>query len=375
MIDVLAWVSLACVLLALAIAAWNVRCWPPVGSGRLGRAGAISVLVPARDEGINIGACVSAALRGGRSVGEVIVYDDRSSDDTSAVVRTLAAQDPRVRLVSGASLPEGWCGKTHACARLAEAAAGEWLLYLDADARLEPEAADRLLAEAEGRGATLLSAWPALVMETFWERALMPMLNVLTFSLFPAPLSFVRGDPSLGLVHGACMLMRRDTYRRVGGHAAVRGEIFEDQRLARLWRARGMRGLCLDGQDAVSVRMYRSLADIWQGFQKNFYPAFQRERSFWGFLFLHALVFVVPVLLIVMAPSWPAIGALAGLAAIRILFAVHFRTPIWPVLLHPLAEVVLLGIAFGSWWRCRSGRGVEWKGRRYLASNRRTAAR
>lgn len=367
MIDLLALASLVLVAATFGLVTWTVLRWPALTDDRASRPGAITVLIPARDEAHNITDCLWSALAGGASVGEVLVYDDRSTDDTAARVRAVAAGDSRVRLIRGGALPAGWCGKPHACAELARAATGTWLLYLDADARLAPGAADRLLAEADARTATMISVWPALVMRSFWERALMPMLNVVTFALFPAPLSFLRRDPSLALVHGACLLVERDAYGRVGGHAAVKGEIFEDQRLAQLWRQRGERSFCLDGRDAVFVRMYRSFGGIWKGFQKNFYPAFEREWAFWGFLLLHAAVFMLPVVLVLITPSWPAWAAVIGALGIRVLLTLRFRHPWISVLLHPVAEAVLFGIAIGSWWRCRTGRGVEWKGRRYLA--------
>ena len=125
------------------------------------------------------------------------------------------------------------------------------------------------------------------------------------------------------------------------------------------------RGLCLDGKDVVSVRMYRSFGEIWRGFRKNFYPAFRRDASFWGFLALHAGVFLVPFLV---APLGGRMWASAGcVLAARLALAVRFRTPLWPVLLHPVGEAVLVALGVSSWWRCRTGRGVEWKGRRYRA--------
>ena len=270
MIEGLGYVCLALGVFTLGIVLWNVTAWPAVSNAAAQHPDAVSVLIPARNEAWNIIPCIDAALAAGTSVSEVLVYDDRSDDGTGRLVRAKARRDSRVRLIRGAVLPDGWCGKNFACASLAGRARGTWLLFLDADARLTPAAVDRLLSEAMTRRATMISAWPALEMGSFWERALMPMLNVVTFSLFPAPLSFLRDDPSLGLVHGACILANREAYVHVGGHSAVKGEIFEDQRLARLWRERGERGFCLDGRTAVSVRMYRSPGDIWRGFQKNF---------------------------------------------------------------------------------------------------------
>ncbi|HEX8634133.1 MAG TPA: glycosyltransferase [Pyrinomonadaceae bacterium] len=360
----------------LGVALWNALAWPRVAAnpGVATRA-RVSILIPARDEETNLAACLDAALaQGSETVCEVLVYDDHSTDRTPAVIDEYSTRDARVKSVAPVPLPEGWCGKTFACARLAAAARGEWLLFLDADARLSTGAAARMLAEADRRRVTLLSCWPALELRSFWERALMPLLNFVVFTLYPAPLALRRADPALGLAHGACLLAHAPTYARVGGHAAVRRELFEDVRLAQLWRARGQRSLCLDGQGTVSARMYRSFAEIWGGFQKNFFPAFRRESSFWAFMAMHALLLFLPFIL---APLFFTMGGGGGglvFAAValcvllmRAALAVRFRHPWWSVALHPLGEAILLALGLSSWWRCKSGRGVEWKGRRYRA--------
>ncbi|HEX8424267.1 MAG TPA: glycosyltransferase, partial [Pyrinomonadaceae bacterium] len=234
----------------LSVAVWNALAWPKVAArGSVAPEDGparVSVLIPARDEEANLPACLDAALAQGEIVSELLVYDDHSTDDTSAIICEYARRDARVRVLPAVPLPAGWCGKTFACARLAEGARGEWLLFLDADARLDAGAAARMLAEARRRRLTLLSCWPALELRSFWERALMPLLNFVVFTLYPAPLALRRADASLGLAHGACLLVHCSTYALVGGHTAVRDELFEDVRLAQLWRARGQAGLCLD---------------------------------------------------------------------------------------------------------------------------------
>lgn len=354
--------------LILAVALWNAVAWPKFSDAASDKPGLVSVLIPARNEEANLAACLDSVLRQDATVGEALVYDDHSTDATPRILASYAARDARVRAARPRPLPVGWCGKNFACARLAVEARGEWLLFLDADARLDEGAVARMVEEAIKREVTLLSAWPSLTLVSFWERALMPMLNFVVFSLFPAPLSLVRDDVSLGLVHGACILVERASYQAVGGHAAVRGEIFEDQRLARLWRERGGRGLCLDGQGIVSVRMYSSLAGIWRGFQKNFFPAFRRESSFWGFLLLHASMFLAPFVLIFWIhawPMWPMWMTVACALAVRAVLVLRFGHPWISVLLHPLAEAILLAIGLSSWLRCKRGKGVIWKGRRY----------
>jgi chlorobactene glucosyltransferase len=359
----------------LGVAAWNALAWPRVTAATgtaATEAARVSVLIPARDEERNLAACLDAVLaQACETVFEVLVYDDHSTDGTAVVIDAYAARDERVRRLTPAPLPAGWCGKTFACAQLSAAARGEWLLFLDADARLYEGAAARMLAEACGRQLTLLSCWPALELRGFWERALMPLLNFVVFTLYPAPLALKRADASLGVAHGACLLAHAPAYARVGGHGAVRDQLFEDVRLAQLWRARGEASLCLDGRGTVSVRMYRSFAEIWSGFQKNFFPAFRRESSFWFFMATHLTLFFLPFIL---APLWFgtrggtafAIIAMCALAT-RAVLAVRFGHPWWSVALHPLGEAILVALGLSSWWRCKSGRGVLWKGRRYRA--------
>jgi glycosyltransferase involved in cell wall biosynthesis len=338
------------------VALWNVLAWPRIGKAS-GEAAEISVLIPARDEERNLAACLDAALADRSSVREVLVYDDHSSDGTAAVVRAYAQCDSRVRLLPPEQLPAGWCGKPFACDRLARAARCEWMLFLDADARLSPDAPARMVSEARRRQVSLLSCWPGIHMVSFWEKVLMPLLNFVVFTLYPAPLSLVRRDASLGLAHGACLLARREEYWKVGGHATVRNELFEDTRLARIWRERGEWSICLDGQDVVSVRMYGSLGQIWAGFKKNFYPAFRTRASFVGFMALHAVAFAWPFF----SPGWPTVLMLAA----RVVLAARFRHPWWSILLHPAAQLMLLALGVSSWWACVRGQGVTWKGRSY----------
>ncbi len=259
-----------------------------------------------------------------------------------------------------APLPAGWAGKTFACHTLAAHATSTWLLFLDADTHLSPDAPARLAAEAAARRITFLSGWPRFVMLSFPERLLMPMLNFLVFATFPGPLSLVSGLPSLGIAHGACILAHRETYLKLGGHSLVRAEIFEDTRLAHAWRRAGERALCLDAQHLVSVRMYRDFTGIWQGFQKNLYPAFRHNISFFAFLLVHLVCFLLPFI-----AGFPLAAALVILT--RVALAVRFRHPFWSVLLHPFAEAVLIALGLVSFYRCASGRGVSWKGRLYRA--------
>ena len=354
----------------LAVTLWNVICWPRVKiSDTTAEPGAVSILIPARDEESNITTCLELALAQGPVVREILVYDDHSTDKTPCIVEDFAQRDSRVRLLAREPLADGWCGKPFACAQLAGATQARWLLFLDADARLYPHAVAAAVAAANERRVSLLSCWPALEFGGFWERVLMPLLNFVVFTLYPAPLALRREGASFGLAHGSFILARRDAYLRTGGHALVRAELFEDTRLAQVWRACGERSLCLDGQAVLRVRMYRSFGEIWRGFQKNFFPAFRHVSSFWAFIALHLSIFLLPFALLPFAVNsdgalWCVLTVLCVLL-MRLALAMRFGHPLWAVLLHPLSESVLIALGISSWLRCRNGRGVEWKGRRY----------
>lgn len=354
------------ILLIVGITLANVLFWPRVRGGVTATAaGRISVLIPARNEEANLPACLDSVLAQGAIVAEVLVCDDHSTDGTARVIAAVTARDGRVRCVSARPLEAGWTGKNFACWQLAGAARGERLLFLDADARLMPGAIAALDAEMTRRRLDFLSCWPGLEMVTFWERLLMPMLNYVVFSIYPAPLSLFFSYPSLALAHGACLFFDRRSYFDLGGHSAVRDQIFEDTRLAQRWREEGRAGLCLDGQRTVRVRMYEDLAGIWQGFLKNFYPAFQRESSFWAFIVYHFVFMLLPFLLLILVAEprlWLAAG---GIVLVRLMLAWRFGHPPWSAFGHPLAQAMFLALGLTSWWRCRTGRGVSWKGREY----------
>ncbi len=362
-------------LVPLGLLVHNMLRWPKVTTRTAGCAETVSVLIPARNEERHIRAALEAVRAQKGPIIEILVYDDHSTDRTAEIVTAMAQADARIQRVAPSPLPEGWCGKPFACTRLAASARGDWLLFLDADAILMPDAIVRMLCEVRQRNATLLSCWPALDARGTIERLCMPLLNHVVFTLFPAELSLRRDWPCLGLAHGACLLIRRAEYLRTGGHAMVRGELFEDTALARAWRARGLRSICLDGQDVVRVRMYDSFAAMWRGFQKIIYPAFRREWSFWLFVILRATIGLVPF---VLAPVLTATGrdALAawGAAAVwlgRAIQAIRFGDAGWSVVAHPVAESLLILLALATWGRCHFGSGVEWKGRTYAGFRRR----
>lgn len=344
----------------------------------------VSVLVPARNEAINIEACVGSLLRQEYPNYEVIVLDDHSDDATGEIVERLFAAHPLVKttLLRGTELPEGWTGKGWACHQLAGAASGDYLFFTDADTTHAPG----LLAAAVGRaresGASLLSAWPRFLTGTLGEMLVVPTIALIGMTMVNHWLVTVlqrwpgiarRLGPkitgALGGANGQFMFFTREAYHRIGGHAAVKSHVVEDVALGREIASRMGEGMRLINCDSVrfsTVRMYRSFGESWAGFSKNLRAVFDRQRvAFW--LFLLSLLFMW------LLPSFVWLDGRLG--QIAILNAVLVWTLRWAVtirmrlsfvsaVLHPFAIIVFIGIALNS-WRLSHGKGVTWKGRTY----------
>jgi len=193
----------------------------------------VSVLVPARnEEGRILATSLRSALAQDYENFEVVAVDDRSTDATVFIMRSIAAEDARLRVVEGRELPEGWLGKPYALQQALEAARGEWVLATDADMLFDPAALRTAMAYARRRNCDAVSLIPQFEAHTFWERVFIPTWGWGVLILYPLDLvNHPRSPLAVGI--GGFFLMRRAALEGVGGFAVVRDEVLDDFRLAR----------------------------------------------------------------------------------------------------------------------------------------------
>lgn len=335
----------------------------------MSESGVISAIVPARNEEAVIAACI-ASLAAQPEIGEIIAVNDQSSDRTLELLRELAQRTPRLKVIDAPVPPSGWVGKNHAVWIGAQQAKEEWLLFTDADAVLEEGAAAKALVLSKEQEAVLVSFSPVQVLEKWYEKALIPFIYVRLAQKF----SFEQvNDPNsdAAAANGQFLMVRRDVYETVGGHAAVRGDVLEDVALARKVKASDARIWFGYSDGVVRVRMYRLFSAMWEGWKKNLFvlmggttgAVFSEFESTFPWMILVVLLigikmpiamFAGVVLLLIRQLSY-------GLALTR------NRFPFKYIMYYIPAVFLYAGALWASHESYAKGK-VSWKGREYPVS-------
>ncbi|PWH11781.1 MAG: hypothetical protein DDG60_16525 [Anaerolineae bacterium] len=342
----------------------------------------VSVIVPARNEEKNIRRCVEALLAQDYPNLEILVLDDRSTDLTPLILTEIAERDPRLIVLKGHELPPGWAGKPHALHQASQQAHGEWLLFIDADTFLHPNAVSAALVAAQNNRADLYTVMTEQITGSFWERVVMPLvMTALSVGFSPRKVN----NPSTrdAIANGQFILIRRVVYDAIGGHERIKNQIVEDKAISEQVKWHGYRLVVADGRGVAQTRMYTDFASMWEGWTKNIYlglsdrPAMLVLGAFGAFLALMAALVL---------PLWPILGwfwylsggawmaqvvilqslvVWAVLLGARMQVNARMNIPLWYAFSTPLGAGVFAAMMFVSAWKVLSGQGVTWKGRTY----------
>jgi chlorobactene glucosyltransferase len=348
-------------------------------ASRPARLPAVSIIVPVRNEIDNIAICLAGLkAQTGLAVGSsIIIVDDDSDDGTRSVAAREATPGSPVRLVTAGPLPEGWAGKPHACWRGALLAKGDWLCFIDADVRTNPELVAAAAAAAEAQGLDMMSLHPRQELGSFWERVVIPT-GMLVIACAQAMRKVRDWSASEDNTNGQFLLIKRESYFKIGGHAAVRAKICEDKALATRIKLAGFRFRVFTAEHLACTRMYRDFHSLWEGFSKN---ATEILGSPDATLATAAAALIagwtaalLPVATIEAALTDPSKATVSGAAlaflgsaivvGIHIGTARHFRIPSVFGLCIPLGYTMAACLAWHSVLLHYNGR-VTWKGRTY----------
>jgi len=348
----------------------QLRDYPPQASGPL-----VSVIIPARNEALNIATCVRSVLGTTYDPVEILVVDDRSTDGTGEIVERLA-QAPeargRVRLVRGATLPAGWFGKQWALVQGYRVARGELLLFIDADTWHEPELIPRAVRALAAERVDLVTVLSRQEVVTFWERLVQPHVLLALASRVGDVRRINRTRTEWdAIANGQFILTSRPNYERAGTHEAVRDTVIEDLALAQAYVRQGLDIFLVHGPEYMSTRMYRDLAGIIEGWSKNlalgvplmFPPLPLVRRAAVYLMWLPALCWILPPVLWAMYGwTWAAVTTLISLAIWIWLYRAE-GVPVWYALLYPVGAGMVAYIMIRS--ALRGSSKIEWRGRVY----------
>ena len=229
-----------------------------------------SIVLAARNEDGRIEETVRRLL-GQRGVRvEIIVVDDRSTDQTGAILRRLAVEDSRVKVQRIDVLPDGWLGKCHACQVGAGLATAKWILFTDADCWLKPDVIARALEVAHREGVQHVTLTPGGVPETAGAQAWHLAFH-LSLSNWMSGVNRDRPGAYLGI--GAFNLVRAGAYHECGGYEALRLTVVDDVKLGLLLRRAGKKTRAFIGGDDAECHWGRTVGAAIKIMEKNYFAA------------------------------------------------------------------------------------------------------
>ncbi len=340
----------------------------------------LTVMVPARNEEDCLGACLHSLVSQSEEIfelgrdWELMVVDDHSTDRTAEIAHSFAG----VTVMEAGKLEPGWTGKANAIWTAVKRARGRWLLFTDADTIHEPGDLRRAMHEAERHKVGMLSYSPRQMVSGLAQRSLMPLVFCeLALAYPPAKVS----DPNerIAAANGQFLLVEREAYRRLGGHAAVADKVLEDVELAFLAKRRRVGLRFRYAEDAVAARMYRSTAAMIEGWTKNLALLFDNSLALavWRAIDIF-LLFGLPLLAIWLwnarfaahSLEWLGAGWVLALLWVRTLFRFYARVaksnfPFVDCALAPLGLPLFVALLYRSWFQHRILKRVSWKGRSY----------
>ena len=321
----------------------------------------ISILIPARNEAHNLPGVLNSILAQRGVKYEVIILDDNSDDGTFEIATGFAERNKSIRVLRGLPLAHGWTGKNYACWQLAQAAQGDYLLFVDADVKLSPHLLSSALHRTKEKNLSLLSLFSNQQMLSFGECCTVPLMHYLLLTLLPIRLILDHSLPIFSAACGQFMFFPAQGYHRDQWHYQLRGTVAEDLSIMKAIKVSGLKGEGLMANGLVSCRMYTSFYEAVMGFSKNFIAPFN-ER----------LLLFIPFTLILL--SGPIIIIFSGdLYQITLLALIIFLTRTYTSLLcgerwwlnaimHPL-HMISFSVISGFALQQHVFKSSIWKGR------------
>ncbi len=321
----------------------------------------ISVLIPARNEEKNIGNLINDIINQSYKNYELVVYNDQSDDNTQSILNEFVIKEPRLRIINGEALPQGWLGKNNACYNLALKAKGDYLMFLDADVRLGFNHFERSLSFMQKKSLTFLTMFPKQELITFGEKITVPVMQWILLTFLPLRLVQWSKRKSLSAANGQMMMFEASSYRKYQWHEKFKSNPVEDILISRDIKRSKLRMATLLGSDDISCRMYNGFMEATTGFSKNICQFFGGSVQV---MVIFAILSTLSPFLIVLMQPYPFVFLyFFSIIFSRMLVAVLCEQhPLISVIMLPIQQYAFLRMVYLS-FKLHRGDKFSWKGR------------
>ena len=235
----------------------------------------VSVLIPARNEEVNIKRCLYSLIDQSYKNLEIIVLDDDSDDQTYNIVKDISKNFSSIKLIKGERKLNGWTGKNWACHQLSKFAKGDFLLFIDADTKLQKNTISETVSEMNNNDVDLISLFPNRITNTAIDKIISVTIGWFIFSCLP--IIFSNRNPMFSSAFGQFLLFRKGAYFSIGGHESIRDKILDDFELGRLITKRGYNLNVFDGTERISTFSYSTEKEALDGLSKSIFPFFNNK--------------------------------------------------------------------------------------------------
>ena len=337
----------------------------------------VSILIPARNEYHNLKQCLDSLIKLDYSNIEILVLNDRSTDQTAELVENYQKIDKRIQLLQGNDLPDGWIGKHWACHQLSESAKGTIILFMDADTVLANTIVSKAVLAMNKQSSDLLSLVPGRKANCLIEKLTFPFIDWMTLCWLPVKLASSSKSAYLSANFGQFMMFRKEAYISIGGHSYLRENLLDDFELGREIKRNGLKWSLYDGSKDVTTRMYSRSREAFTGLSRSIFPVFDYRIS--AFILAVAILSSLAILPQLYIINYSLYGtsdqfliflsyfSMIMLSLSWLVTCIKFNHNLLTVLIYPIIIFVTISIGIHSVFTNMTGT-TSWKERRVSKS-------
>ncbi len=331
----------------------------------------VSIIVSALNEEHTIEPALRSLLALDYAPLEVIAINDRSTDNTGAVLDRLQLENPQLKVVHIAALPEGWLGKCHALHQGSQVAQGDYLLFTDADVHFEPSALRRAIQYCHQNSVDHLTLMFGIIANGNLLRLILVSLGIGLFARFqPWKVSDPKSPYFFGV--GGFNLVKRQAYAASGGHERLKLSILDDITLGQHIKQAGYSQQVLYGDELVQLEWYATTQALFKGVEKNAFAALDfQKRQLLAVSLAVVLVHVLPWVAVCTTTGWVQGIYAASIVVLILGYAESLRAFNWrltSLLWLPLLGFFELALLWNSSLKVLGQQGVVWRGTFYALS-------